>query len=599
MCGIYGMVALTGALRWPERADQLAAAVRDRGPDAHGRHTSPVALLGVHRLRVVDTTPNADQPFVTDRHVLAINGEVYNSAELYRRYPSFQRTSQSDGESMLPLLADGDPEALSSVAGMFALAHWTEATRTLILARDPAGEKPLFHVAMGNEVWFASSQDALRHHPQLTRALDLDAARDFLSLGVVREPRSLSAGIRMVPAGSAMVFRPHDTLSIHYAASDPVRRPVSATEVGDALDAAIERQLRADVPIGVFLSGGMDSSLVAHTAARHRPGLPAFAVGFPEASYDERPAARRAARHFGLPLTEVLADPTALLRARDVAIGLAEPIADPALLPTILLAERAKQDVTVVLSGEGADELFGGYPTYLGHRLANALPSRLAPFTLRLAPLFGSHRSDRRMPLSWLARRFLESAALPLPERHIAWFSGALPSSVLTSSTNVQRATCNEDPIRWAMDFDRTVYLRERLLVKLDRATMRVGLEARAPFLDPAVVALARAAGPGAHVGFRGKRLLRRVARQRLPSFIVRQTKRGLSVPIGALINGALASETNRLLAPAQLGHLGLVRPGAVAGLLAEHRAGRADHGRALWTLLTFEAWRERHGMDG
>jgi len=202
------------------------------------------------------------------------------------------------------------------------------------------------------------------------------------------------------------------------------------------------------------------------------------------------------------------------------------------------------------------------------------------------------------MPLSWLARRFLESAALPLPERHIAWFAGALPVSALTTPYTLHPAPCT-DSLAWAMEFDRTVYLRERLLVKLDRATMRVGLEARAPFLDPTVVALARAAGPGAHVGFRGKRLLRRVARRRLPSFIVRQTKRGLSVPIGALINGALASETDRLLAPAQLDHLGLVRPGAVAGLLAEHRAGRADHGRALWTLLTFEAWRERHGMDG
>lgn len=582
MCGIYGMVALTGTLRWPERADRLGEAVRPRGPDAHHRHTDPAALIGVHRLRVVDPTPAADQPMCRDGAVLAINGEIYNARDLRVRFPNFAFRSRGDAEVLLPLLGAGEPAALSDVVGMYGLAHWTAATRTLILARDPHGEKPLFYAQVGNEVWFASSTDALLHHPQLARALDLEAARQFLHLGVVRAPGSLVRGIRQVPAGCGIVFRAQETHTVHYA-PHAVEGPVTEQRIAGALDAAVERQLTADVPVGLFLSGGLDSSLIAHSARRHG-SLPTFTVGFPDAGFDERPYAERVARDLDLPLVTVEADTPALLRARDLALDLAEPVADPAVLPTILLAERARQDVTVVLGGEGADELFGGYPTYLGHRMAHR------PFIARCAlPV------ARSLGYPSFARQFVEHRHLPLAERHVAWFAGALPTDALVTPCPLHPAPCTLDD---ALELDRTLWLRERLLVKLDRATMRVALEARLPFLDPEVTALARAVPAHRHVRWRGKRLLRAVARNRLPAYILRRTKRGLSVPVGGLLNGALAADVDRLLTGTRLERPGLARPDAVARLLAEHRAGR-DHARALWTLYTFEAWRERHALDG
>ena len=595
MCGIYGMVALAGALRWPERADRLAGSVQPRGPDAHHVHTSPEAILGVHRLRVVDPRPEADQPFVHQGHVLAVNGEIYNAPALRRRFAGHPFRSRTDGETLLPILDQLGPAGLRAVEGMFGLAWWAHDTRTLVLARDVHGEKPLFYTHVGSEVWFASAPEALRHHPQLATALDLDAARDQLALGVVCEPRTLFAGVRKVPAGCAVVFRPSGVQIVWYDAEDPIERgPVAASELAQAFDDAVAAELQSDVPIGVFLSGGLDSSLVAQAAAKHQPGMPAFCVGFPESSYDERPMARRVARDLGLPLTEVEAGTSALLRALDIASTLGEPIADPALLPTILLAERTRQDVTVVLSGEGADELFGGYPTYLAHRLAE-IPS-VARCAVHGARWFRPKSMDHRLPASYLLRRFLEEASKPALERHVAWFAGALPTHALSRPCTVHRAPCT-DILDEIMELDRTLWLRERLLVKLDRATMRVGLEGRVPFLHPGVVRLARRVGAATHVGWRGKRLLRALARTRVPAYVLRRTKRGMTVPVGSLLNGALREETDRLLRHDRLDALGLVRTDAVATMLGEHRAHTADHSRARWTLFTYERWREYAGL--
>jgi asparagine synthase (glutamine-hydrolysing) len=255
------------------------------------------------------------------------------------------------------------------------------------------------------------------------------------------------------------------------------------------------------------------------------------------------------------------------------------------------LAQRARQDVTVVLSGEGADEVFGGYPTYVGHRLAGHALARGAASVARLLP---GGAPARNMPATWFVRRFLDGVDLPPAERHVAWFAGALPADALITRCPVPAAP-GSDPAIWAMRQDFTVWLPNRLLAKLDRATMRVGLEARAPFLDPAVVQLANTT-PAAHVGpLRGKRLLRRAARPRVPSYILRRTKRGMSVPVGALLNGPLRAEADRLLAPDRLARAELVNARRVTALLDEHRRGAADHGRALWTLFTFEAWRERN----
>lgn len=609
MCGIYGIVSPTGSpLTAAHAADAMARPLAHRGPDGHARLTAPDALLGAHRLRIRDRHPRADQPFTsrTGDVWLACNGEIYNAAALRDRYPGWPWRSESDAEVILPLYAARGPDGLAELDGMFAVALWDGARRRLVLARDRAGEKPLFVAHTGDEVAFASEIPALLALPTVSRTLDQAALADFLTLGCIREPRTPFADIRKLPAGTIATFEGRETTLRRYWYPAPADEPpLDDPTLRRRLEAAVERQLVADVPVGVFLSGGLDSGLLTVLAARRLGAdrLHTFSVGFPEPSYDERAPARRLAEELGTRHVEVVADRDALARARARARALGEPIADPALLPTMLLAEEAVRHVTVVLSGEGADELFGGYPTHLGHRWAglwNRLPAparRAAGALVERLPV-----SPDPVPLEFLARQFVRWAAAPATARHVAWFGSGLPPDVLADGAPERMMPTDDltDPLARALQLDYEVFLRERLLVKADRATMLASLECRAPYLDPALTRAAFATPPRRHVGLaRGKRRLREVARPLVPSYILSRRKRGLSVPIGAWLADELAGETERLLAPARLGAQGIVRPEPVARLLAEHRSGRADHGRGLWTLLTLQDWLDHWGLEG
>jgi asparagine synthase (glutamine-hydrolysing) len=359
----------------------------------------------------------------------------------------------------------------------------------------------------------------------------------------------------------------------------------------------VARQVRADVPLGVFTSGGLDSSLLAALAADvlGRRRVRTFAVGFPDRSYDERAHAERFARALGTTHESVVVEDDQVMETLDALAASGEPVGDPAAVPTLVLARAARTSVTVVLSGEGADELFGGYPTYAGHRLAPAWAAVPGPVraatrgVLRVLPTSG-----RRVPATFLLRRFVDAADRPWPERHLAWTSNGLPPEALGAAWTDEPpspAPGGIDPVAGAMRLDYEGPLRERLLVKVDRATMRASLEARAPYLDPALTRAAWAAG-GSHVnGVWTKRLLREVARPILPRFILRRGKRGLSVPLHRWLTGPLAAAARRLLAPGRLAAAGLVEPARVAALLAAHGTGRAEHARALWTLFVAQHW--------
>ena len=593
------MVARGGAaLTRPAAADVMARALRHRGPDGHGRRMWEDALLGVTRLRVVDLDPRADQPFTdaTGMVTLACNGEIYNAAALRRRYADFPYRSASDVEVVLPLFLDRGADGLADLDGMFALAVLDRRVGHLVLVRDRAGEKPLFTAAIGDECWFASEIGALLEAGAVGRTLDLGALRAFLRHGYVREPLTPFTGIRKVPAGTIVIVDDHGTTIRRYWDPD-APRDESPIDLATLLRDAVARQVRADVPLGVFTSGGLDSSLLAALAAEvlGPARIRTFAVGFPDRTYDERRFAERFAAALGTTHEAAVVEDDQVPEALDALAATGEPVGDPAAVPTLVLARAAKPSVTVVLSGEGADELFGGYPTYLGHRAA--------PYWARLpAPLRAGARraiaalpaSGRRVPLAFLLGRFADAADLPWPERHLAWFANGLPEDALGGSAWAEQAPWRppgEDPVAGAMRLDYDGPLRERLLVKVDRATMRASVEARSPFLDPAVTRAAWAAG-GRHVsGFATKRLLREVARPILPRFILRRRKRGLSVPLYRWLNGPLAAAADQLLAPGRLAAVGLVDPARVASLLAAHRAGRADHGRALWTLLVMRHW--------
>lgn len=617
MCGIYGMVSLDGhPLRHPELLSGMRQDLRHRGPDGHGCQALAHAAMGVNRLRIVDRTAAADQPFTdpTGAAWLALNGEIYNAAALRSRYSAFPYRSRSDAEPVLAAyLARGRP-AIEELDGMFALAIWDERTRTLTLARDRAGEKPLFYSIEENEVWFASEIQPLLRRPR-ARVLDRSAFREAVRLGYILEPRTPFHGINRIPSGSAVTFpcRPGagaapagETFQYwDVAAIRPRPASDSPGALAGVLGAAVHRQLAADVPVGVFTSGGLDSSLLVALAAPHVRGpIHTFTARFPERSYDESGFARSVARRFRTRHIEVPADDSSLCRALEsVTSRIAEPVADPAVLPVALLAAEARRHVGVVLSGEGADELFGGYPTCLGHRLA---PWWLrVPRGLRQAfavALDAIPESTGKVPVDFLLRRFVAAAELPWQERHTSWFGTGLPEDVLAPGAHPVAASDGgrggprrdsiDEVLQAAMTLDYSTYLRDNLLVKVDRATMLHSLEARAPYLDRAVTELAFSLPPGERARFGSpKHVLRQVARRHLPAAILRRRKRGLSLPVGRLLNGPLAAEADRLFAAGRLSRQGLLNPAAITQLLAQHRRGRFAVSRGLWTLFIWQRW--------
>jgi len=603
------MVALGAApLRAPDRTARMAALLAHRGPDGAATLTSPHAILGATRLRIRDPRPAADQPFQDPAgHVwLACNGEIYNAAALRSRYRDHAYRSRSDVEPLVPLYLDRGREGIVDLDAMFALVVWSAERRTLLLARDRAGEKPLFYLRAGDEVWFASEVQALLEAPALSRSLDPVALQDLAGLGYIRSPRTAFAAVRSVEPGTTLSFSPTGVCEWRYW--NPTAVPIEAGrgDDEDQLDRlirrAVSKQVGADVQVGAFTSGGVDSSLVAALAADALgpERLTTFTVGFPERSYDETPAAVLLARHLGCPHVTVCATDAALQEAFETLTSrVAEPVTDPAALPTALLARAARETVGVVLSGEGADELFGGYPTYIGHELFDVWRRAPRPVLRAISALLRFlPASGRKVPIGYLLRRFAAGARDDWLERHVAWFgtglSAHLPDAWLDDLRRLV-PTAFPSPVAAAMRLDYRTYLSDGLLVKLDRTTMLASLEARAPFLDRDVTRYALALPTGSAVrGLATKRLLKRVASRRLPAAVVDRRKRGLSVPIGRWINDGFRAEANRLLAPRRLELLGVLPPGTIDQLLSEHRSGRVNHARALWPLIVFERWYQR-----
>lgn len=614
MCGIFGAISRIGEpLRRPSMLTAMATRLHHRGPDSARIFRSPESALGATRLRINDLSASADQPFCMPGggFWLACNGEIYNSAALRRRFSAYPFRTRSDVESLLPCVATQGVDALREIDGMFAIAIWYPQSRRLILARDIAGEKPLCYAVLGREVWFASEVQALLGHPDLRRDIDPVAVSQFLTFGYVLEPRTLFRQIRRVQAGTALIisatgFQKHRFSWPRDLVRDErvIDGPAATAELRQLVVDAVTRQLTADTDVGVFMSGGVDSSLIAAIAAAQAPKrLITFTARFTAASYDESRWARREAQRLGTKHVEVSCDDGSLNRAlHEISRRTAEPISDPAILPTYLLAEAARQqDVRVVLSGEGADELFGGYPTYLGHNFADryaSLPGSLRSTIERLVRAIPA--SDRKVSLDFLLKRFVAGAARPWPERHVEWFGTGWSPRVERHPDREWLAALLQDyrdldALRGAMLFDYCTYLRDNLLVKLDRAAMLNSVESRAPALDRHLTAFAFGLPPRLKCsGLTSKWLWKEAARAWLPDAIVDRRKRGLSVPVASWINGALRTWTDQLLDPAALDRYGLIDAAFVHERLMEHRAGRANHARALWSVIMLQSWLER-----
>ncbi len=606
------MVSLRGEpLRHPAALTAMAESLHHRGPDSQGVHRGRHVGIGCDRLRIMDLRQRADQPFCDPRERcwLVCNGEIYNSPELRRRYRDYPFRSRSDVEVILPLFLDRGAAGLGDLEGMFALAIWDEPSQTLVLARDRAGERSLFYSSIDGELWFASEVQALLSSPKICRDLDETAISQYLALGYVPEPRTAFRAIRKLEAGTLACFTAEGTRSHRYwdpgaVETRELRRGPALSQLRSLLTSAIRKQMTADVPVGVFVSGGLDSALLASIAARQASGgrLKTFTAKFSEGSYDESSWAASCARRLGTEHHEVLVDERSLTEALGaVTETLAEPLADPAILPTYLVARKAREHVKVALSGEGADELFGGYPTYIGHQLVPyllALPRPARRLMCSAAELLPASR--KKVTLEFLLKRFLADAEKPWLERHLGWFGiGAGALAAAGERPELPEAFAAGDSpasvASRAMLLDYRTYLPDNLLVKIDRATMLSSLEARAPFLDRELSAFALALPERFKLRrLTTKWLLKEAAREWLPRRTIYRKKRGLSVPVASWLDRGLRPEVDRLLAPERLERQDLLDPLRVQRLLAEHRAGVANHARPLWTVVVLQYWLER-----
>src|SRR3954470_19030888 len=610
MCGIYGMISESGAaLRYPGVAAQMGDALRHRGPDGNAMFTNPHAVIGTARLRIIDLHERADQPFSApgSQVWLECNGEIYNAQSIRPQYPDYPFRSKSDVEAILPLYLERGTDAIAMLDGMFGLAIWDNRTRTLILARDRAGEKPLFYTHVGREIFFASELQCILQHPEISKELDPIAVAEYLRLGYVPEPRTMFKAIRRVEAGTFIRFGEVGQRTVRYW--DPASFAIEKRSPRDAVaelqrlfENAVTKQVMSDVPVGVFISGGLDSSLLATLASRAIgvDKVHTFSAQFAESSFDESGDAAELAKWMHTKHIPVRTDEETLLEAlQRVTNGVAEPIADAAVLPTFLLAREARKHVKVILSGEGADELFGGYPTYLGRKIApkyDALPA-----FLRNALRGGVAKlpsSGKKVTLEFLLKRFVSDAEKPWGERHLSWFGTGLPADGALTKELPELPSAGpypNDPLLGAMLLDYRGYLRDNLLVKVDRATMLSSVEARAPYLDHYLTSFALSLPTDLRVRrFETKWVLKKAAEKWLPKSVIYRRKRGLSVPIASWINGGLRGEVDRLLAPERLRADGLVNETRVSTLLDEHRSGRANHAKSLWAIVMLQYWLER-----
>ncbi|MBI3327062.1 MAG: asparagine synthase (glutamine-hydrolyzing) [Nitrospinae bacterium] len=626
MCGIAGFVTLDP--RRPVDPAPLHAMLRrleHRGPDDQGVHVDQGVVLGHRRLSVIDVS-GGHQPLygAVSTTVIIGNGEIYNYRELKRELSArgHRFHSASDTEVAAHAYDAWGLDFLDRLDGMYALALWDGHKRRLVLVRDRLGEKPLFYTIADGLLIFASELTALLAHPTVPIDLDARALSAYLALEYVPAPLSMIRGVGKLEPGTALVVENGVSRTLRYwrpearPASPPLPYRAAVQRLREHLEEAVNSRLVSDVPLGIFLSGGIDSSTVAALAARSG-ALKTFSIGFQEQSFDERAFARAVARRIGSTHHE------RILRAEEMpelvprlATILDEPLGDASILPTALLSAFAREHVTVVLGGDGGDELFGGYPMYQAQRVA--LLARVLPCIAYRALRAMTRRipvSHRNFALGFKAITFLRGAAEPPPWNHALWmcsFSPPEQQALLTlglwEAAGRGEAAFEVIHRSWAQSagapslarathLDATTYLPNDILTKVDRASMAVALEVRSPFLTRSVVEFAFSLPDVYRMrGLSGKRILRDAMRDLLPDGVLRRPKKGFGIPVGAWLKGPLQPLVRELLGAESIRRAGLFQPVEVGRLLREHEQGRADHRKPLWTLLVFELWR-RHNL--
>jgi asparagine synthase (glutamine-hydrolysing) len=629
MCGITGWINLKRSKNSPEESKavlhRMCETIVRRGPNSEGLWMDETVALGMRRLSVIDLE-TGDQPvFSEDKSVVVMmNGELYNyrevRADLEKRGHKF--VTRTDTEIVPHLYQEYGDEFVDHINGMFAIALWDTRRKRLVIARDRFGEKPLYYGVFGSRLIYASEPKAMLAHPAMKPVIDLDGLRQYLSYDYVPAPNSIYKGVSKLPAAHVLTIENGEVKTRRYwnqtfqkpalvqgSSADLVEK---ASELKVLLSDAVRMRLVSDVPLGILLSGGIDSSTVAAFAVQHaNERVKTFSIGFEEDSFDESKYARMVARHLNTEhYEEKLSAATAGDLISDIGTWLDEPLSDGSLIPTYLLSRFVRKHVTVALGGDGGDEIFAGYPMYFAHRVAGAYNSvprfirsgLIEPVVNRL-PV-----STKNISLDFKAKRFVRGASFDVVKRHHSWFGSfaadeqhglLLPDILAATDDDIYRgpremlALCDaSDEIEQMQFLDMNFYMAEDILTKVDRAAMSVSLETRAPFLDPRVAQFAASLPLEYKLrGNKGKYILKKAVEGLLPKAILNRPKKGFGIPIAEWLKGRLNPLMHDLLAPERLRTQGLFDPRFVEKMIIEHETGRASHHKQLWTLLVFQLW--------
>ncbi len=612
MCGIAGFTH-RGWAPEPGRIQQAVHSIRHRGPDQQGVFESAVVSLGAARLKILDLAAG-NQPIVSDSGdaVIVFNGEIYNHLELRSELETRGRRfhSHSDTETVLAAFLEWDTDCFTRLRGMFGVALWVDSGRRLVLARDRMGIKPLYYSLLGGDIFFGSELKTLFVHPQIERRLSLEGLDCYLALNYVPCPYTLVEGIRKLEPGSWLEWRDGRIRKDTYW-TPPVAAPkkISLEEAKETLDHLLRRSVRehllSDVPLGLWLSGGIDSSALLHYVAGEAGGsLKTFSISFAGRTFDESPYIREVTSHYGAAheVMDLSPDEDLASTIEKFADYSDEPSADAGALPVWYLSQLTKRSVTVALSGEGADELFGGYLTYHANDLARR--ARWAPAWMRRTALAGLEWwpvSDDKISFEYKLKRFLEGSLLPPERAHIYWngtfgdaekqalvrrrLPGALDAILAPLGTAGDRLSAY-------LEFDQRYYLADDILVKSDRMSMAHAVEVRPPYLDHRIVEFAATLPDELKMrGAYQKVVLKELMRGKLPPSILTRKKTGFDIPAHDWLRGPLRPLLTDTLAAAMREHGDWFNEAAVNAVLQRHLERKANLGYHLWGLLILFLW--------
>jgi asparagine synthase (glutamine-hydrolysing) len=623
MCGIAGFADSSTTGRAPEfnLVHRMCDVIRHRGPDDEGIHVEPGVGLGMRRLSIIDLS-GGRQPIHNETSTIWVvfNGEIYNYRELRAELESHghQFATSSDTETIVHAYEQWGEDAFRRLRGMFGIALWDQPNRTLLLARDRAGQKPVHYAERRGRLYFASEIKSLLAAGAIEPSLDLAALDHYLAFLYTPRDASIFEGVHKLPPGHYLRWRGGRVEVKQYwqiAAAESFRgSDADAVEaLGAVLQDAVRSHMVSDVPLGAFLSGGVDSSAVVGMMARASSsgGQPVktFSIGFDEPEFDELEHARTVARHFGTDHHEFVVRPDGLSILDDLIGHFDEPFADSSAIPTWYVSEIARRHVTVVLSGDGGDELFGGYDRYLPHpRVAQfdrlPLPGLRAAASLAwpLLPHGAKGKNFLRHVARDPAGRYLDSIALFHADERAALYTPDVRArlrrdSESTLARHFERFAALPHDSRM-MRFDFETYLPEDVLTKVDRMSMAHSIESRVPLLDNEVIDFAATLPARLKIrDGRRKHVLKETLRTLLPDSILNRRKQGFGVPLGTWFRGGLTGLFSEVLDAPRTRQRGYFEPAFVSRLLAEHLRGERDHTLRLWQLLVFELW-HRHYLD-